>query len=73
MNQKGTKKDGDVRPAGALFDLKRRAATAVRPRLAWKPWVRGFIIGALFGAAAVFAYFLWRLSEVPDWQLPSGY
>lgn len=61
--------DGDPRPA-TLVHLPGKKE---RPRLAWRPWLRGFVLGAVLGAALVFGYFLWRMATMPDWAVPARY
>ena len=40
--------DGDGR-VGQIVRIAPRAASAPRPRLAWRPWLRGFVLGTVLG------------------------
>lgn len=58
--------DGDVRPA-ALFRLPRPKAA----RLAWRPWLRSFALGALIGALMASIAWLLVLSGIEQELRPS--
>lgn len=50
--------DGDVWPAGKVHRIE--AAAVAAPRLAWRPWLRGFVLGVVVGAlvVAIIGYFI---------------
>ena len=60
--------DGDGR-VGQIVRIAPR--TSPRPRLAWGPWLRGFVIGALVGATIASAYFWWRLDRMAALAKPA--
>ena len=55
--------DGDGR-VGQIVRIAPR--TSPRPRLAWGPWLRGFVLGLMLGAAVACAYFCWRIDRIAE-------
>ena len=55
--------DGDGR-VGQIVRIAPRAASAPRPRLAWRPWMRGLVLGLAVGLLAGAALaLLWARHE----------